>query len=294
MSGPRTLVPSHRRQVMILRTISQVTNPWCVSAALLATCGLFSSPALAADAANRTEICHLDADSNEAAGWSLLEVAGRALAKHLAHGDGLPGEEVPQTNSQAIFGAECTVVIVDLDGDGILDDDDNCPTVPNADQLDRYGSPKGDACEDDYNDNGLVDVEEPEICISVDGVTVLWNGSLSGAGQPVCTTTPTTGDTSNVAISTGFEVYVTASLGNGNIAIAEADEGSLFSSPIATASGGHFNYAYAFGAGSVATAGPGNYNTAIAIWDGVPLAKCTAEAAEPDGVTVIVTDCDIL
>ncbi|MBM4352172.1 MAG: hypothetical protein FJ109_00005 [Deltaproteobacteria bacterium] len=35
----------------------------------------------------------------------------------------------------------------DLDGDGILDPDDNCPLVPNPDQLDADNSGYGDACE---------------------------------------------------------------------------------------------------------------------------------------------------
>ena len=35
----------------------------------------------------------------------------------------------------------------DLDGDGVLDADDNCPLVPNPDQLDADNSGYGDACE---------------------------------------------------------------------------------------------------------------------------------------------------
>ena len=36
--------------------------------------------------------------------------------------------------------------VVDTDGDGIPDDDDNCPTVANEDQLDANGDGFGDAC----------------------------------------------------------------------------------------------------------------------------------------------------
>lgn len=36
---------------------------------------------------------------------------------------------------------------VDMDGDGVLDGDDNCPAVPNPDQADRNGNGIGDACD---------------------------------------------------------------------------------------------------------------------------------------------------
>jgi hypothetical protein len=39
---------------------------------------------------------------------------------------------------------------VDSDDDGILNRDDNCPSVRNADQLDTWGNGAGDACEETY------------------------------------------------------------------------------------------------------------------------------------------------
>ncbi len=42
----------------------------------------------------------------------------------------------------------------DGDNDGVLDDNDNCPTTPNADQLNTDGDAQGNACDaDDDNDN---------------------------------------------------------------------------------------------------------------------------------------------
>jgi hypothetical protein len=57
--------------------------------------------------------------------------------------------------------ASSTIGIVDRDTDGIADDQDNCPDVPNADQLDGDGDLAGDACDPDPND--------PLICGDDDG-----------------------------------------------------------------------------------------------------------------------------
>jgi hypothetical protein len=47
-----------------------------------------------------------------------------------------------------LFSSELTEArSLDTDGDGILDADDNCPAVPNADQADTDGDGQGDACE---------------------------------------------------------------------------------------------------------------------------------------------------
>ncbi|MEQ1567882.1 MAG: thrombospondin type 3 repeat-containing protein [Myxococcota bacterium] len=49
---------------------------------------------------------------------------------------------------------------VDLDGDGIDDPVDNCPSVPNADQVDTDGDAAGDACDDDDDGDGFPDAED--------------------------------------------------------------------------------------------------------------------------------------
>ncbi len=55
----------------------------------------------------------------------------------------------------------------DGDEDGVPDDEDNCPTVPNADQENSDGGADGgDACDDD-DDNDGIDDDNPDNCRTV-------------------------------------------------------------------------------------------------------------------------------
>lgn len=49
---------------------------------------------------------------------------------------------------------------VDRDGDGLVDEVDNCPAVANANQADGDGDGIGDACEDDQDGDGVNDDED--------------------------------------------------------------------------------------------------------------------------------------
>jgi hypothetical protein len=50
--------------------------------------------------------------------------------------------------------------ILDSDGDGVNDVDDNCPDIANADQTDNDGDGMGDICDDDDDNDGILDVDD--------------------------------------------------------------------------------------------------------------------------------------
>ena len=51
----------------------------------------------------------------------------------------------------------------DADGDGIDDGADNCPLAANASQVDADGDGAGNACDGDYNNDGVVNDEDMAI-----------------------------------------------------------------------------------------------------------------------------------
>lgn len=58
-------------------------------------------------------------------------------------------------------------VVVDVDGDGVADDVDNCTEVANPDQRDTDGDLFGNACDADLNGDGVINVADLGILRSV-------------------------------------------------------------------------------------------------------------------------------
>jgi len=74
----------------------------------------------------------------------------------------------------------------DLDGDGIFDDEDNCPDMPNADQADMDGDTVGDVCDNDLDNDGIANGED---CAPTDASIALVLGAPCDDGDD-----ETTGD----------------------------------------------------------------------------------------------------
>jgi hypothetical protein len=65
----------------------------------------------------------------------------------------------PQWSNTPVFTANPEYVPVDSDGDGITDDQDNCPAIANPDQRDSMHAGIGDACRDSDSD-GVINARD--------------------------------------------------------------------------------------------------------------------------------------
>ena len=83
----------------------------------------------------------------------------------------------------------------DVDGDGIPDIVDNCPTVSNAAQTNTDGDTEGDACDDDDDNDGIDDnVDTAPLVVSSlfddTGIGGTTTGSISGAATVIDAANP--------------------------------------------------------------------------------------------------------
>ena len=74
-----------------------------VFAVTLGVYSLLTSPAHAE--ANKADVCHAEGNGS----FHLINISGRAVGAHLAHGDGLPGDPVPGDPS-SVFGDACEIL----------------------------------------------------------------------------------------------------------------------------------------------------------------------------------------
>ena len=99
------------------------------------------------------DLANDDLPNEEAAIWFFVGTRYTGDPDADADGDGL-------TNYKE-FQSPLFIPPPDADNDGILDAEDNCPFVPNADQADTDGDGMGDACDDDDDNDGIPDVVDP-------------------------------------------------------------------------------------------------------------------------------------
>ncbi|WP_324721061.1 MopE-related protein [Salinimicrobium sp. HB62] len=87
-------------------------------------------------------------------------------------------EDIPDDGiDQDCDGVDATTEIVDFDGDGVADSEDNCPGVANADQVDSNGNGVGDACETTQ----CLGTDTLNISECTSGSTVYWTVNNAGA-----------------------------------------------------------------------------------------------------------------
>jgi len=117
------------------------------------------------------------------------------------------------------------------------------------------------ACEDS-NGDGVLDVNEANICVHIDGVEVIRNGTAD------CFSTASTGTDANIAVAHGVSSHAEATIGNNNMAIATGERAWAIAGHIYDDHpGGDNNTADATGVNSSAFAGAGNDNIAVVTGD---------------------------
>jgi len=80
----------------------KVVSVFAILILLIAAVPLWS---VSAGPSDKVGICHMD----DLGGYKLIQVSSKALPAHLAHGDGLPGEPVPNMDGY-MFAEDCSVV----------------------------------------------------------------------------------------------------------------------------------------------------------------------------------------
>ena len=88
--------------------------------------------------------------------WQTVTVSGLANGLHSITTTATSAIEDPWPGCFPV-NLDIQCLSIDTDGDGVPDDQDNCPDTPNADQADLDGDGAGDACDVDDDNDGVPD-----------------------------------------------------------------------------------------------------------------------------------------
>jgi len=119
---------------------------------------------LSGDVASRDEVTGLTYDTEQN-----IFLGSKWTASSLAYFSFTPGGVATNLTVVTLTGPDLVpkkglafsvVLPTDTDGDGVLDADDNCPSVANADQLDFDSDGAGDVCDDDDDNDGVPDAQD--------------------------------------------------------------------------------------------------------------------------------------
>ncbi|MEM7082392.1 MAG: M14 family zinc carboxypeptidase [Pseudomonadota bacterium] len=157
------------------RCLTEATYDFCVVE--VSADGANWSPISSSDESDGTGWSTQSFDISSVAGSSTAQVRFRLTTDVTVTRDGFYVDDVEVRAA----GAQC-VTAVDTDGDGVLDDQDNCTQISNASQLDVDGDGYGNACDTDFNNDNITNFLDLSLFSNDFGVSGVLETDANGDG----------------------------------------------------------------------------------------------------------------